>query len=124
MKPHFADRGSAVAGALFIFLALASGAFYYANVQEQKGKADCQARYNQAFSESLTIRSQLSGARQDAVDELIVGVGQLVSNPPKTPAEERAADVVYRRLFVNFNRVSMENQAVRNANQLPELPNC
>lgn len=119
--PDFVTRH---VGALFVGLAVLSGVLFYGNVREQADRADCQAKYNVAFAESLSLRSKFSGDRQNAVDEVIAGVGRLIANPPKTPAEQKKAGEEYVRLFTNFDKVSRANEAARTANPLPTLPDC
>lgn len=120
----FAAKVGQRAGALFVCLALASGGLYYLNVQNAQDKNDCQARYNKAFSESLSIRSKSSTARQDAADAVIAGVGFLILHPPKTEADQKKAAAEYVRLFTDFDKASKANEEARAANPLPELPDC
>lgn len=118
------DSASRRAGAIVIALALLSSAFYYASVRGEQNRAECQSRYNEAFSRSLTIRSKFSTDRQNAVDDVILGVGRIIIDPPSTPADQKKSAADYVRLFTDFDAVSKANEAARSANPLPELPSC
>lgn len=118
------DTASKRAGAFFVFLAIVSGIFYYGNVKKQQDVTECQAQYNQVFAQVLTLRSQFSNDRQEAVDNVIAGVGQIILHPPTTAKERAAAGKKYTNLFRTFEMVSKANEEARAANPLPAIPDC
>lgn len=112
------------ASAFFVFLAIVSGIFYYGNVKKQQDITECQLKYNQVFAQVLTLRSQFSNDRQEAVDDVIAGVGQLILHPPTTVQEKKLAGDRYRSLFRTFDEVSKANEKARAENPLPTIPDC
>lgn len=110
--------------AMFVVLALLLGGAYYVNLNSQNNTAECQSKFNTAFTETLTIRSTLSGQRQDAVDALLTGVTLLVIAPPDTKAEEVESEQAYLKLFRAYDLAVRANDESRAANPLPELPKC
>ncbi len=124
MSTFLDNVGSKGVATLFVLLAVFSGVFYYANVREQKNQVNCQSQYNEAFARSLEIRSKAATDRQNAVDDVIKGVGKLIATPPKTPAELERNQQEYIRLFSTFDKASKANEATRAANPLPKIPDC
>lgn len=112
------------AGPLLIVLAILAGASYFIQVRGIERSFSCQAKYNSAFSQSLTLRSQSSNARQDAVDGLLGGVSTLILSAPKTDEEKAQAGAVYLELFRAYSDAKKENEAARSANPLPVIPDC
>lgn len=104
-------------GAFLMVVSILLGGAYYKQVH-------CQASYNRAFAKSLDARSAAANARTDALDDVVGGVGEIILNPPMTPAEKAEAAVKYPHLFQAFAVAKIRNDKARDDNPYPEIPNC
>lgn len=111
-------------GWMLIAAAIAASLIYYADVRDREAKSACQAEYNNTFAQVVTLRAESSGARQSAVDDVILGVGKIVVNPPTTAKEQVKAAKDYQALFQRYAEAVKETDAVRAANPYPRFPNC
>jgi hypothetical protein len=112
-------------GWLLVLGAVVGGLHYYQEVREQEARSQCQQRYNAAFTESLRIRSESTGKRQDAVDAVLSGVGELALSGPVISLEgQEERRQRFAELFRRYNEVVRENDADRAANPLPDFPDC
>lgn len=98
------------AGAIIVATALASGTLYAVQVYEAREKVSCQARYNEAFTQQLTVRSRVTRA-------LLEGIGDaLVQKPSKDPKVQAERTKAFLMLFSDYKREI--------ATPLPPIPNC
>lgn len=95
------------------------GGLYYKQVS-------CQADYNAAFTESLSLRSEASNARLDALDDLMTGISVFIlhPNPDATPEEKAEAGKAFGVLFTEYIDAVNKNAEVREAHPLPAIPDC
>lgn len=107
-----------------IIASLAIGGSYYYQVHQEQVRATCQAKYNKAFSNSLTIRSDAANARTDALDAVVGGFGKLVLNPAKSAADRAKAAQQTQQLFKDYASAVKVNNDTKAANPLPNIPNC
>lgn len=119
-----ADTLRKYAGVIVMIVALVLGGLYYYQVRHEEDRASCQSRFNTAFAANLTIRSTLSGQRQDAEDNLLTTVSSLVLHPAKTAAEKTKASQDYVAAFETYQSATDAYNAAKAANPLPSLPNC
>lgn len=85
---------------------------------------DCQARFNQVVAEQVTIRGELSSEATAALQRVVQSVGKSIQDPPATPAEQRAVDERFRRLFAGYDRAVERLERQRERRPLPEFPDC
>lgn len=107
-----------------VLAAVLLGASYFVQVHQESERADCQARFNAAFAANLTLRSQLSGQRQDAEDNLLTTVSSLVLHPAVTAADKQREALDYVAAFESYAKATAEYNAAKDAHPLPELPHC
>lgn len=111
-------------GPILIAIAVLLGGLYFWQVRTESNQTACQASYNTAFAQNLTVRSQLSNARQDAEDALLSSVTLLVLHPATTPAEKAAANTAFVTAFQNYQAADAAYTAQKDANPLPPIPSC
>lgn len=98
------------AGAIIVAIALASGTLYAVQVYDERAKVSCQARFNEAFAEQLTVRSRVTRA-------LLEGIGDaLVQKPSKDKKVQAERTKAFLMLFSDYKREI--------AKPLPAIPNC
>jgi hypothetical protein len=98
------------AGAIIVAIALASGTLYAVQVYDERAKASCQARFNEAFAEQLTVRSRVTRS-------LLEGMGDaFVQKPSKDPKVQAARLAAFLMLFSEYKKEI--------AHPLPAIPNC
>ncbi len=112
------------AGVISLGLAVVVGASYLYETDKQADQTSCQAKYNSAFTRSLDARSNAGAARQDAVDNLLIGVTNLILDQPETEEEKAAAGVIYLDLFRTYIETKEANDEARARNPYPEIPDC
>lgn len=120
MRVHVANPLAIVV----IVASLAIGGSYYYQVHQEQTRASCQAKYNKAFSSSLSQRSDASNARTDALDAVVGGFGKLVLSPAKTAADQAKAAKKTQQLFKDYAEAVKQNNMTKAANPLPDIPNC
>lgn len=111
-------------GGLIVVLAIILGTSYFIQVHHEQTRASCQSKFNTAFAQSLKLRSDLSGQRQDAEDGLLTTVSSLVLHPAKTVEEKQKASADYVAAFKTYEAANAAYAATKAANPLPELPSC
>lgn len=111
-------------GALSMILALLVGGTYFYQVHQESDRAACQAQFNQAFSANLSIRSQLSGQRQDAEDALLTTVSVNVLHPATTAAGKLKQSQEFTQAFQTYEDATSAYNAQKAANPLPSIPSC
>lgn len=111
-------------GPVLIALAVILGGLYFLQVHEESERSTCQASYNTAFAQNLTVRSQLSNARQDAEDALLSSITVLVLHPAVTTTEKAAATTAFVTAFQNYQAADAAYTAQKDANPLPPIPSC
>lgn len=82
----------------------------------------CQTQYNRSFAQQVYLRSQFTTAADAAVDALISGFAlAYAATPPPSPkvAQERT-----RKLFIAYRDARAEVTRAREANPLPDPPEC
>lgn len=111
-------------GSWLMVLALVLGGAYFYQVKSDLDRASCQSRYNTASDQSANIRADLASRDRQATQSLLTGFSELVLNPTTDPEliTQRQMDTL--ELFRSYNRAVRENDAAREANQPPPLPNC
>lgn len=111
-------------GVIFVVLAIILGATYFYQLHTESNQADCQASYNTAFAENLTLRSQLSGQRQDAEDALLTTVSALVLHPATNAADKLKENQDFTQAFQTYTDATAAYDAQKDANPLPPIPSC
>lgn len=112
------------AATLIMVIAIVGSAAYLWQVHVERAASACQSAYNEAFAQNLTVRSQLSNARQDAEDALLSSVTLLVLHPATTPDEKAAANTAFVTAFQNYQAADAAYTAQKDANPLPPIPSC
>lgn len=112
------------AGPLLMVAAVLLGLSYFFQVHEEQERASCQAKFNSAFASNLTIRSQLSGQRQDAEDTLLTTVSALVLHPATTAADKAREGQDFTKAFQTYEAATAAYNLQRDTNPLPPLPSC
>lgn len=111
-------------GVFVMIGALLIGGTYFYQVHEESDRAACQAEFNQAFAANLTIRSQLSGQRQDAEDALLTTVSALVLHPAVSAADKLKESQDFTQAFQTYQDATSAYNAQKANNPLPALPSC
>lgn len=111
-------------GAAIVAVALLAGGSYYHQVRDEQSRAACQSQYNVAFAKNITIRSELSGARQDAEDNLLTTVASLVLHPAVTAADKARESQDFVHAFQVYEDATAAYNAQKDHNPLPPLPSC
>ena len=112
--------------ALFVGLAILMSGLYYINVHQQDQRAQCFSDYNTAFAQTSDTLRSFSNQRQDAVDMVILGIGDIILNPPdpKDKKAVAAAEKKYVGLFTTYATANADYKKAREENPLPKLPSC
>lgn len=118
------DRKRSFVGIAIIIVALLAGGSYFKQVHDEQDRATCQAQYNAAFAQNLQIRSELSGARQDAEDNLLTTVASLVLHPAVTAADKARESQDFIHAFQTYEDATAAYNAQKDHNPLPPLPSC
>lgn len=111
-------------GPILIAIAVLLGGLYLWQVKTESNQTACQASFNDAFARNLTVRSQLSNARQDAEDALLSSITVLVLHPAVTTTEKAAATTAFVTAFQNYQAADAAYTAQKDANPLPPIPSC
>lgn len=119
------ERLNKWAGPFMIVLALALGASYAVNLNQNQKQIECQSRYNVAFAQQLIIRARLTQQADEAQTLLISEVGKLTLSPPTKEIKELERRALrYQQLFRDFDVSLAKVEAERAANPLPPIPDC
>lgn len=112
-------------GPILVAVAVLAGGSYWYQVNEMHKTSECQAQYNQAFAQQLTIRSNLFQAADDTRSDLLGGVAKLILAPPSQNAKVREArSLEFRHLFEHYVAETKRVEEARNGTPLPPIPDC
>lgn len=127
-----------IVGPMVIVVGLVMGYIYYNQVKiesklikRNQAIIACQDRFNDYFAEVIKRRFDLSTARKDSFAELLTGVGNVIADSRQgVGSTSDRADAIsidydkYRILFSEFAEREQKIKRLRDANPLPEYPEC